>query len=115
MNNIMMIDGVKAVIEYDPDIQMFRGEFVGLNRGGADFYATDVEGLRREGATSLGVFLDMCREDGAEPYAKPASGKLSLRLPPSLHQEASDAAKASGQSVNAFIERAIRHELGQKD
>ena len=44
---------------------MFRGEFVGLN-GGADFYAQDIAGLRREGAASLRVFLDMCREDGVE-------------------------------------------------
>ena len=47
MINQMTIDGVKAVITYDSDIDMFRGEFLGLN-GGADFYAQDAEGLRRE-------------------------------------------------------------------
>ncbi len=41
----MEINGYKAVIQFDPDIDMFRGEFVGLN-GGADFYAHDVAGLR---------------------------------------------------------------------
>jgi predicted HicB family RNase H-like nuclease len=59
MINQMTIDGVKAVITYDSDIDMFRGEFLGLN-GGADFYAQDAEGLRREGAISLQVFLDAC-------------------------------------------------------
>ena len=39
MINQMTIDGVKAVITYDSDIDMFRGEFLGLN-GGADFYPT---------------------------------------------------------------------------
>lgn len=29
MNNIMIIDGYRAVIQYDPDIEMFRGEFIG--------------------------------------------------------------------------------------
>jgi predicted HicB family RNase H-like nuclease len=48
MNNSMTIDGYTAVIAYDPDIEMFRGEFMGLN-GGADFYAKDVEGLRQRG------------------------------------------------------------------
>ena len=38
--NTMNIGGYEAVITFDPDIQMFRGEFVGLN-GGADFYAAD--------------------------------------------------------------------------
>ena len=45
MNNVMTIDGYQAVIVFNPDISMFRGEFLGLN-GGADFYAADVEGLR---------------------------------------------------------------------
>ena len=36
MKNIMEIDGHKAVISFDPDIGMFRGEFLGLS-GGADF------------------------------------------------------------------------------
>ena len=49
MINQMTINGVKAVITYDSDIDLFRGEFIGLN-GGADFYAADAEGLRREGA-----------------------------------------------------------------
>ena len=52
MMNVMEISGVKAVIAFDPEINMFRGEFVGLNVG-ADFYATDIGGLRREGETSL--------------------------------------------------------------
>ena len=65
MMNIMEIDGYQAIIQYDPDIDMFRGEFIGLN-GGADFYAKDIDGLHREGKISLQVFLDMCREDGVE-------------------------------------------------
>lgn len=58
--------GYQAVITYDPEIEMFRGEFVGLN-GGADFYAKDAETLKREGKTSLDVFLHMCAEDGVQP------------------------------------------------
>ena len=52
MNNVMTIGGYQAVIAFDPEIQMLRGEFLGLN-GGADFYAGDVDGLRCEGETSL--------------------------------------------------------------
>ncbi|MEJ5309455.1 MAG: type II toxin-antitoxin system HicB family antitoxin [Anaerolineae bacterium] len=65
MANMIEINGYQAVVQYDPDIDMFRGEFVNLN-GGADFYAKDVEGLRREGEISLKVFLDMVREDAVE-------------------------------------------------
>jgi predicted HicB family RNase H-like nuclease len=66
MMNTMEINGHQAVIAFDPEIDLFRGEFVGLN-GGADFYASDVAGLRREGAVSLTVFLKTCSEKGIDP------------------------------------------------
>lgn len=80
MKNTMEINSYRAIIQFDPDIDMFRGEFVGLN-GGADFYALDVAGLRQEGATSLKVFLEMCEEDGVEPR-RGYSGRFNLRTPP---------------------------------
>jgi predicted HicB family RNase H-like nuclease len=53
----MTINGYQAVIAFDSDVQMFRGEFLGLN-GGTDFYAKDVDSLRCGGAVSLRVFLE---------------------------------------------------------
>jgi len=79
MMNVMDISGVKAVIAFDPEIAMFRGEFVGLN-GGADFYATDIEGLRREGAASLKAFFEMCAEEGVSPYKKLPADSLCAFL-----------------------------------
>jgi predicted HicB family RNase H-like nuclease len=106
MINQMTIDGVKAVITYDPDLDLFRGEFVGLN-GGADFYASDAEGLRREGALSLKVFMDACREDGVEPI-KAYSGKFVLRISPDDHAAASIAATASGKSLNQWASEVLK-------
>lgn len=37
--NIMKLGGYKAKIEYDPELDQFRGEILGLN-GSADFYGT---------------------------------------------------------------------------
>jgi len=106
MINQMTIDGVKAVITYDSDIDMFRGEFLGLN-GGADFYAKDAEGLRREGAISLKVFLEACQEDGVEPF-KSYSGKFVLRIPPEDHAAISIAASAAGKSLNQWAVDTLR-------
>jgi len=99
--NAMLINGQKAIISYDESLDMFRGEFIGLN-GGADFYAVDIAGLRTEGAKSLSVFLDMCREDEAEPY-KSFSGKFNVRLKPGLHADVVAAARSKGESLNRFI------------
>jgi predicted HicB family RNase H-like nuclease len=104
--NTMTINGYHAVISFDPDIQMLRGEFVGLN-GGADFYAKDVQGLHREGAISLKVFLDACAEDGVEPR-KHFSGKFSLRVDPATHEAAAIAAAAHGKSLNQWAADALR-------
>ncbi|MFO8046204.1 MAG: type II toxin-antitoxin system HicB family antitoxin [Halomonas sp.] len=109
MNNLMVIDGYRAIIQYDPEIEVFRGEFTGLN-GSADFYADSVEALREEGRTSLRIFLEVCREKGIEP-TKAYSGKFQVRLPEELHRDAVDAARARGESLNQFVAQAIQHEL----
>lgn len=109
MKNVMEFEGgYQAVIAYDPEIEMFRGEFVGLN-GGADFYATDAATLKIEGRKSLEVFLRMCEEDGVP--ARKTSGKFALRLPPEVHQGAAVAAAARGESLNAFITDAVRQAI----
>lgn len=101
MMNIMDINGYRAVIQYDPEIELFRGEFIGL-RGGADFYAKDIEGLRKEGEISLKVFLEMCAEDGIEPR-KEYSGRFNLRVSPKLHAEIASRATAAGKSLNQWV------------
>lgn len=106
MKNVMMIDGYQAVVAYDPELEMFRGEFVGLN-GGADFYAKDIEGLKREGAVSLKVFLEACAEDGVDPR-KSFSGKFVLRIDPEIHEAATVAALAEGKSLNQWAAETIR-------
>lgn len=112
MINTMTIDGYDAVIQYDPDIKMFRGEFVGLN-GGADFYAKSVDGLAKEGRASLKVFLTMCEEKGIEPR-KSFSGKFVVRVPPKLHERITQAATASGVSINQWIAQALEREASDR-
>ena len=99
--NIMDIDGYKAAIAYDPDIDLVRGEFIELN-GGADFYGADVDTLQKEGETSLRVFLDMCREKGIEPR-RTFSGKFNIRISPELHAKLALEAAADGKSLNAVV------------
>lgn len=101
MMNLMKINGYQAVIQYDPEIEMFRGEFIGLN-GGADFYAKDVDGLYKEAAISLKVFLEACEARGIEPR-KPYSGKFNVRITPELHAKAVTHAAVAGKSLNQWV------------
>ena len=102
----------RATINYDPDIEMFRGEFLGLN-GGADFYAGDIEGLHREGQISLQVFLEMCEEEGVKPH-KEYSGKFNLRIPSKLHAEVAVCAAATGKSLNHWLTDLISENIHEK-
>lgn len=107
--NTMEINGYRAIVQYDPDIDMFRGEFIGLN-GGADFYAKDIESLHMEGEISLKVFLDMCKEDSVEPR-KAYSGRFNLRVSPRLHADIATRATAAGKSLNQWVTDALDQSL----
>lgn len=101
MKNIMKFGEYEAVISFDPDISMFRGEFVGLN-GGADFYADSIAELRKEGEVSLKVFLDLAKEKNIEPK-KRFSGQFVLRLKPEVHKKYALLAKSKNMSLNQVL------------
>lgn len=105
MKNVIEIDGHKAVISLDPEIRMFRGEFLGLT-GGADFYAKNIDQLVIEGRCSLKVFLALCKEKHIEPFRE-FSGRFNVRLDPKMHETAVIAAAAENKSLNEWIAYAI--------
>ena len=103
--NVMNVDGYNARIEYDPEIDTFRGEILGLT-GGADFYGKNPKELRAEFKKSLQVFLEVCNEKGIEPR-RIYSGKFNLRISPELHERIAIAAQAEGKSINTLAQEAL--------
>ena len=95
------IDGYLAKIQYDREIKMWRGEFLGPE-GGADFYARDFADLQKEGVTSLKAFKEMCLEDDIQPQAQ-----LQVFIPSELHRAIESAADAGGVTVDQWVQ----HEL----
>jgi len=104
--NVMTVEGYQAKIEYDPEIDLFRGEILGLT-GGADFHGKNPKELRAEFRKSLQVFLAVCKEKGIEPR-RSFSGKFNLRIPPELHEKLAIVAQAEGKSINALAQEALR-------
>ena len=104
--SVMTVDGYHAKIEYDEELDLFRGEILGLN-GGADFYGKNPKELRAEFKKSLRVFLEVCAEKGIEPR-RHFSGKFNLRIPPELHEQLAIAAQAEGKSINMLAQEALR-------
>jgi predicted HicB family RNase H-like nuclease len=107
--NMMMIDGYSAKIEYDAELDLFRGEILGLS-GGADFYGKNPKELRAEFKKSLSVFLEVCLEKGIEPRRN-FSGKFNLRIPPDLHEKLAIVAEAEGKSINTLAQEALQQRV----
>ena len=107
--NVMTFDDYSAKIEYDPELDLFRGEILGLS-GGADFYGKNPKELRAEFKRSLQVFLEVCREKGIEPR-RHFSGKFNLRISPELHEKLAIAAQAQGKSINALAQEALQERV----
>jgi len=107
--NMMEINGYKAKIEYDPDLDQFRGEILGLN-GSADFYGKTPASLRKEFKNSLKIFLEVCEEEGINPI-KDYSGKFNLRIPSGLHREIAARATAANKSINQFVSEILKRSV----
>jgi predicted HicB family RNase H-like nuclease len=107
--NLMTVDGYQAKIEYDEELDIFRGEILGLS-GGADFYGKNPKELRSEFRKSLQVFLEVCKEKGIEPRRQ-FSGKFNLRIPPALHEKLAIEAQAQGMSINSLAQEALQERI----
>jgi len=105
----MQINSYKAKIEYDPELDQFRGEILGLN-GSADFYGKNPAELRKEFKNSLKVFLDVCKEKGISP-TKEYSGKFNLRIPARLHSEIAARASAEDKSINQLVSEILEQSV----
>ena len=111
--NMMTLDGFSAKIEYDADLDVFRGEILGLS-GGADFYGKNPKELRAEFKKSLQVFLDVCQEKGIEPRRN-YSGKFNLRISPDLHEKLAIVAQAEGKSINTLAQEALQQRVAAQN
>ena len=107
--SLMTVNGFNAKIEYDPELDLFRGEILGLS-GGADFFGKNPKELRIEFKKSLEVYLDVCREKGIEPR-RSYSGKFNLRISPDLHERLAIVAQAEGKSINAIAQEALEQRV----
>jgi predicted HicB family RNase H-like nuclease len=93
--------GYKGVAEFDADAMLFHGEVVGT-RDVITFQGTSVKALERAFRDSVDDYLEFCKERREKPD-KPFSGRLMLRLPPSLHRQIYTEARRQGKSINQWI------------
>lgn len=93
--------GYSGKAEFDDMSGVFHGEVIDLNDV-ITFQGSTVQELVTAFRESVDDYLDFCEERGEEPE-RPFSGKLLLRMTPSIHKKVYIDAKRAGKSINEFI------------
>ncbi|MDY6988976.1 MAG: type II toxin-antitoxin system HicB family antitoxin [Thermodesulfobacteriota bacterium] len=89
------------MIEFDAQDRIFFGRVAGI-RDIVTFHGKTVDELEAAFKEAVDHYLATCAQLGEKPN-KPYSGKLTLRIPPSVHGAIATAAETSGKSLNKWV------------
>jgi predicted HicB family RNase H-like nuclease len=106
----MSYKGYEAVVDYDPDADLFHSEVINL-RDVITFQGRSVDELKQALADSVEDYLAFCCERGEEAE-KPFSGQFVVRVEPALHRAVVSAAKRAGLSPNKWVARTLERAAG---
>ena len=102
---MMKYKGYLGEVEYDYDAKIFHGEVIGL-KDVITFQAKTVADLEKAFKDSINDYLKWCRERNEQPE-KTYSGKLHIRMEPSLHAHLALEAAKPGISLNDLISKKL--------
>lgn len=97
----MTYKGYMGDLEVDEEAGELFGVVLGL-RDVVTFVGSTVEEARKSFEESIDVYLRSCAESGKDPD-KPFSGKLLIRIPPTIHRHLALIARARKASLNDVI------------
>jgi predicted HicB family RNase H-like nuclease len=101
--------GYTATVEYEPDDRVFHGRVNDISDV-VTFEGTSVDELDAAFRTAVEEYVAFCEERGRVPQ-RPYSGRFLVRVSPALHRRVAEAASRAGDSMNAWVQRAIELRL----
>lgn len=102
--------GYTGSVEYSEEENCLFGKVLGLRRDGIVYEGESTSEIRKDFEEAIDQYLAHCQEKGIQPE-KPYSGNFVLRMSPELHGQAAERADDLGESINDFINNAIRQAL----
>ncbi len=99
--NSMTYKGYCAKINFDERDGIFWGKVIGI-KDSITFEGETVAQLTEDFHSAINHYLADCKQDGRIPD-KPYSGKVTLRVSPSIHAEIAAAAAHAGKSLNKWV------------
>jgi predicted HicB family RNase H-like nuclease len=105
MKNTMTYKGYTASMVFDAEDKIIVGRVLDIDDI-VSFHGESVAEFESGFQAVVDDYIVACEALGSQPE-KPASGKLMLRIAPSVHAAALKAAAQSGTSLNKWAEQAI--------
>ena len=104
--NVVTYKGFSAAVEFDAEDLILVGRIAGINDI-VGFHGSTPAELVDAFHEAVEDYLETCEKAGKKPE-KPYSGKVMLRVDPSVHAQIALASQLSGLSINALGEEALR-------
>lgn len=113
MNDILQYQNYHASVHYSTEDEVFYGRILGINDL-VSFEGASVSELKSAFEEAVLDYLETCKEIGKEPE-KTYKGTFNVRVPASLHKEASIFASVHNITLNEFVKVAMAFALKKKD
>ncbi len=110
-SNILEYKGYYTKVEYSAEDRVLYGKIEGI-KDLVNFESDRPDRVEEEFRHAVDDYLAFCKDLGTDPD-KPYKGMFNVRVSPELHRKAAIAADQNGESLNAFVTRAIRAAVGQ--
>ena len=93
--------GYWPIVQYDSELNVLIGRICGIDDM-ITFKCQSVDEIRKTFEDAVNEYLAICEKIGKKPE-KPLSGKLLVRIDPSIQREISNVANMARKSVNRWV------------
>ena len=109
MKNTMKYKEYLGSVEFSEEDGVFFGKVQGI-RSLISYEGTTARELIRDFHEAVDEYLELCEKNEETPEV-PYKGSLNIRIGAALHRKAAEYAISRQQSLNSFIEEAVREKL----
>ncbi len=109
MSNVIEYKGYVGTVEFSPEDMVFYGKVQGI-RSLISYEGANAVDLVEDFHVAVDNYLESCEKHGTKPETA-FKGTLNVRLGADTHRRAAIYAMAHDQSLNSFIDLAVREKL----
>ena len=109
MKNTMTYKGYIGSVEFSEEDGVFFGKVLGI-RSLISYEGTNAKGLVKDFHGAVDEYLELCQKEGVAPEVA-YKGSFNVRIGSEIHKQAAIYAFSHQQSLNSFIEEAVKEKL----